>query len=89
MSKTINALVASGGLSDESSLRNIRVLNNGVVKKEVDLYQFLVFGDTSSDIFLQDQDTLLISAVKDQVAIIGEVVRPAKYEILKVIHLKI
>ena len=83
MSKTINALVASGGLSDESSLRNIRVLNNGVVKKEVDLYQFLVFGDTSSDIFLQDQDTLLISAVKDQVAIIGEVVRPAKYEILK------
>ena len=55
MSKTINALVASGGLSDESSLRNIRVLNNGVVKKEVDLYQFLVFGDTSSDIFLQDQ----------------------------------
>ena len=33
--------------------------------------------------FFKISDTLLISAVKDQVAIIGEVVRPAKYEILK------
>ena len=58
MSKTINALVASGGLSDESSLGNIEFLIWGS-KKEVDP-QFLVLGIHRAIYFFQTGHLLVV-----------------------------
>ncbi len=52
VSTMINALFATGGPSNNGSMRNIQLLRQGKVIGSVDLYQFLRGGDTSKDIGL-------------------------------------
>lgn len=77
----INALITSGGIKNNSSLRKVAIRNNAKVSY-LDLYDFLVFGDPSSDILLNDGDSVLISGLQNKVKIFGEVIRPAIYEFL-------
>ena len=77
----INALITSGGLQANSSLRNL-VINSGNQQQEsLDLYDFLIDGKTDSDILLADGDTVLVKGIENSVTIFGEVIRPAIYEI--------
>lgn len=76
----INSLISSGGFKDNSSLRNIKINNNGAIK-EIDLYDFLIDGDTDKDVLLNDGDTLLVPGISDSVSVFGAVNRPAIYEI--------
>lgn len=78
----INSLITSGGFKDNSSLRNIKINNQGNIK-EIDLYDFLVKGETNTDILLSDGDTLLVSGLANSVSVFGSVNRPAIYEIKK------
>ena len=80
-SKSINAVIASGGFNRSASLRNVNVLREGELIGEVDLYDLLIFGDTSSDVYLQDNDTVLITASNKYIRLEGEVNRPAIYEL--------
>jgi len=78
----INSLIASGGFKENSSLRNIQINNQGSVKT-IDLYDFLINGNTASDVVLDDGDTLLVPGVSTSVSVFGAVNRPAIYEIKK------
>ena len=75
------ALFNSGGVSNIGSLRNIELKRSGKTVVQFDLYDLLVFGDTSADVRLQQGDVLFIPTVKTVVSIDGEVRRPAIYEI--------
>jgi protein involved in polysaccharide export with SLBB domain len=75
------ALVASGGVKESGSLRNIQLKRKGKVVSEFDLYDLLIKGDTSKDIRLSSGDTLFIPAKTQSVALDGEVIRPAIYEL--------
>ncbi|MDM7861969.1 SLBB domain-containing protein [Alteromonas sp. ASW11-36] len=75
------ALFNSGGVSNIGSLRNIELKRSGKTVAQFDLYDLLVFGDTSADVRLQQGDVLFIPPVKTVVSIDGEVRRPAIYEI--------
>jgi len=79
-SKAINAVIASGGFNKKASLRNIDIKRNGGLISSIDLYDFLINGNTNADVFLKDGDTVLISGRKNTVSISGEVNRPAIYE---------
>ena len=81
-STAINALITGGGIKNNSSLRNISVKSNGVTKK-LDLYDFLIDGDLSSDLMLQDGDSVLVMGLENQVSITGAVNRPAIYEFIE------
>ncbi|MCX5687026.1 MAG: SLBB domain-containing protein, partial [Candidatus Omnitrophica bacterium] len=48
--------------------------------KEVDLYQFLLKGDTSDNSIIQSGDTIFVPSIGDVVAISGNVKRPGIYE---------
>jgi protein involved in polysaccharide export with SLBB domain len=80
LSTVINALFAAGGPSKNGSLRRIRLLRQGVDPLEIDLYDFLLGGDKSQDVRLQDGDTIFIPLIGPVVAVAGNVKRPAIYE---------
>jgi protein involved in polysaccharide export with SLBB domain len=81
LSTVFHALFASGGPTKAGSLRDIRVLRQGKVVAHLDLYDFLLKGDKSRDVRLQDQDTVFVPLIGPVVAASGEVNRPAIYEL--------
>ncbi len=76
-----SALFASGGVKKIGSLRNIELKRNGRRITTIDLYDFLLKGDTSKDVRLLPGDVVFVPPIGKTVSIAGEVVRPAIYEI--------
>lgn len=82
LSTAFNALYAAGGPSKEGTYRSIQVLRNGNVHTEVDLYNFLVSGDLSDNITLQDQDIIKIDPYKNRIQMQGETKNIGLFETL-------
>lgn len=76
-----NALFVSGGITNVGSLRNVQLRRQGETVSELDLYDLLLRGDTSGDQRLQPDDVLFIPPIGPTVAVSGEVIRPAIYEL--------
>ena len=81
LSTITHALVSSGGISDIGSLRNIQLKRQGNLIATLDLYDLLLFGDTSKDVRVQAADVIFIPTVGDLVSVEGQVLRPAIYEL--------
>jgi polysaccharide biosynthesis/export protein len=77
----LQILTIAGGMKDIGSLRTIRVLRDGKLIQQIDLYDLLLSGDTRSDIRLQQGDVIFVPVVGKLVAVVGEVRRPAIYEL--------
>ena len=80
LSTVINAVFAAGGPSKNGTLREIRLLRAEGKTSTIDLYEFLLGGDKSKDVRLQDGDTIFISLIGTVVGVAGNVKRPAIYE---------
>jgi polysaccharide export outer membrane protein len=76
-----NALFASGGISPIGSLRNIALRRAGNTVTTLDLYDFLLRGDTRADVRVQAGDAIFVPPLGPTVAVHGEVRRPAIYEL--------
>ena len=76
-----NALFASGGIRPIGSMRNIALRRDGATVATLDLYEFLLRGDTRFDVRLQPGDAIFVPPVGPTVAVHGEVRRPAIYEV--------
>ena len=59
-STIITGLYQAGGIDTSGSLRNIQIKRNGVIYKDVDLYDYFIKGESSSIIQLRDQDIIVI-----------------------------
>ena len=81
MSTTFTSLYFSGGPQLNGSLRDIQVLRDGKKIIDIDFYDYLLKGDASKDIGLQDGDIVFIPPVGKRVALVGDVFRPAVYEL--------
>lgn len=81
LSTLSSALFASGGVKKIGSLRNIELKRNGRKVTTIDLYDFLLHGNTSKDVRLLPGDVVFVPPIGKTVSIAGEVVRPAIYEI--------
>lgn len=75
------ALLASGGVSDIASLRNVQLKRAGEIIVEFDLYDLLIRGDASKDRILQPGDAVFIPSRGPMVKVDGQVLRPALYEL--------
>jgi polysaccharide export outer membrane protein len=75
-----SALFASGGVKKIGSLRYIELKRKGRIVTTIDLYDFLLRGDTSKDVRLLPGDVVFVPPIGKTVSIAGEVVRPAIYE---------
>ena len=76
------AIKYAEGLEENASIRNIKILKADGSSETFDLYKFLIFGDRSIDINLQNGDTVHVTATSNYVEVDGEVLRPNKYEYL-------
>jgi protein involved in polysaccharide export with SLBB domain len=76
-----NALYQAGGPGEQGSMRSIEVRRGGRLAAELDLYDYLIRGDASADIRLEQGDRIFVPIVGFQVSIQGLVRRPAIYEL--------
>lgn len=81
LATAFNALYLCGGPDSMGTYRNIRILRNNKVVRTIDLYQFLLTGEQSDNILLQDQDIIQVPFFTNRIELDGEIKRPAIYEI--------
>lgn len=82
LSNITSALYLSGGPTDIGSVRDIRIYRNNKLVKVLDVYDFIIDGDFSSNIRLEDNDLIKISTYVNLVKIDGKVKRPMTYELI-------
>lgn len=82
LTTAFNALFLCGGPLQTGSFRQIELIRNNKLFKKIDLYRFLVNGDQSDNVTLQDNDVIRIPAYKTRVEIEGYVKRPGIFEML-------
>lgn len=78
-----NALHLAGGPGKNGSYRNIELIRNNKVYKNIDIYRFLVKGDQSDNVSLKENDVIRIPAYSQRVTIEGQVKRPGIFEMKK------
>ncbi|RZM21500.1 MAG: capsule biosynthesis protein [Pedobacter sp.] len=80
LATVFNALYSSGGPTDNGSFRKIEVIRNGRKIATLDVYDFLLKGELKNNVRLQDQDIIRIPTYQKRVEVVGEVKRPAIFE---------
>ncbi|MCD8266005.1 MAG: SLBB domain-containing protein [Prevotellaceae bacterium] len=80
LSSAFNALYSAGGISDIGTLRSIKIYRGGRVEAELDVYDYLLNGNSSGDIRLQDNDVIVVGPYECLVQVTGKVKRPMFYE---------
>jgi protein involved in polysaccharide export with SLBB domain len=76
-----NALYATGGPLENGSLRKIELIRGNQKIAEVDLYNFLLKGDQSANLFLQDNDLIRVPFAQRQVRLTGQLNRTGIFEV--------
>jgi len=80
LSSAFNALYAAGGINEIGTLRNIKVYRSGRTISVIDVYDYLINGNSSGDVRLQDNDVVLVGPYECLVNVRGKVKRPMWYE---------
>ncbi len=83
LATVFNVLYQAGGPSKNGSYRNISVIRDNKIIRNMDLYDFLLRADQKDNILVRDQDVIRIADYDKRVQIIGEVKRPAIFEVDK------
>ena len=78
-----NALFLGGGPGVNGTYRNIELIRNNKVYKNIDIYRFLVSGNQSDNVGLKDNDVIRIPAYTNRVTLEGAVKRPGIFEMKK------
>ncbi|HEX7050699.1 MAG TPA: SLBB domain-containing protein [Longimicrobiales bacterium] len=77
----LNALYRAGGPTEDGSFRHIVVRRGGRILRTIDLYDYLLYGDSRSDVRLEQGDIIFVPPAGPQVRVEGAVHRPAIYEL--------
>lgn len=78
----MTALYAAGGPTERGNTRQIEVRRAGKLVGTVDLYDYLLRGNTQSDLRLETGDVVYVPIYNTRVQIVGAVPRPAVYDFL-------
>lgn len=82
LATAFNALTIAGGPNEIGSLRQIKIIRNNRVIKNLDVYDFIVKGSQKDNIALQDQDIIQVPTYRTRVEMAGQVKIPALFEVL-------
>lgn len=75
------ALYAAGGPGAAGSMRAVQVKRGGKVVATLDGYDYLLKGDASNDVRLENGDVVFVPPHGPRVRVVGRVIRPATYEL--------
>ena len=76
----LDAVSKSGGIEKSGSLRKIKLVRQGR-SHIIDLYDLLITGTLKTDLRLQNGDRIIVPPIGPTIAVTGDVIRPAIYEI--------
>jgi len=76
-----NALFAAGGPNENGSFRKIQVYRSNKLLTEVDIYDFLTKGESTSSIALQDNDVIVVPPYGSRIEVLGGVKREGLFEL--------
>jgi protein involved in polysaccharide export with SLBB domain len=82
LTTVFNLLYLCGGPSDMGSYRSIELIRGNQVKQKIDLYAFLLKGDQTDNILLQEGDVVRIPYYHTRVILNGHVKHQGKYEVM-------
>lgn len=82
-SSVFHALYSAGGVNEIGSLRNIQVVRNNKKLTDVDVYDYILNGQTKDNIRLAEGDVILIPTYDNLIEIKGKIKRPMFYEMKK------
>src|SRR5437667_3040946 len=77
----LTALYAAGGVTERANLRAVEVRRLGKPLAALDLYDYLLRGDTRNDLRLETGDVVFVPVHGTRVEVTGAVRRPAVYEL--------
>jgi protein involved in polysaccharide export with SLBB domain len=77
----LTALYAAGGVTDRADMRQVLIRRNAQIVDTLDLYDYLLRGDTKRDARLETGDVVFVPAHGQRAQVIGAVSRPAIYAI--------
>jgi len=81
LANLFNALYVSGGPAENGSFRNIELIRNNKVVQVADLYDFLLKGDLSANVHLEDNDVIRVPFAKNMITLNGQLNRPGIFEL--------
>jgi protein involved in polysaccharide export with SLBB domain len=81
LSHVSNALGAAGGITKIGSLRKVELRRGNQLVRVIDLYSLLLAGNEQGDEQLQPGDVIFVPVIGPVVGMIGDVKRPAIYEL--------
>jgi polysaccharide export outer membrane protein len=81
MSSVFTALYYAGGPNPNGSLRQLQIVRGDKKIGSTDFYEFALYGKKTGDVRLQDGDVIFIPPAGKRVAILGNILRPAIYEL--------
>jgi len=76
-----NLMYATGGPTLHGSLREIRILRQGKIAAKVDFYDYMLKGNSTDDLRLQNNDIVFVPPRGTTVGIDGEIKKPGIYEL--------
>ena len=80
-SNPLQALVAAGGINEFGSYRDIKLKRNNKIIHTLDIYEYLIFGNSQKHIRLQSGDQIFVEKRQNYVTIDGAINRPMIYEL--------
>ena len=76
-----NAIYVAGGVTENATLREVKLFRNNQLVETVDIYKFLTKGDQSSNLRLENNDLIVVGPYTNRVVISDGVKTPGKFEI--------
>lgn len=75
------ALLKANGITSKGTLRKIKLIRDGVIIKELDLYDYLQTGQSVNDVTLKENDNIFVGPRISTVSLLGETLNPLKFEL--------
>ena len=82
-SNAYNVIAKAGGVTEYGNLRSILIKRNGRIVEEIDVYKYLHTGDIGRQLYLQNNDFIIVQFYEKKVLATGQFRRPMYYQLKK------
>ena len=76
-----NAIYVAGGITENATLREVKLFRDNKLVDTIDIYKFLNEGNQSSNVRLENNDLIVVGPYTNRVSVSGGVKIPGKFEI--------
>ncbi len=83
LSSVFNALYTAGGITEKGTLREIKVYRESKLATSIDVYDFMVNGNSKKNILLENEDVIIVGPYTNRVTLNGAIKTPGRFELTR------